>query len=192
MKPPSQLTLTISTVGIILAILGLYFGALLPLLKAQSFITASHQMSSVRTLEDFQNNFDVAFNLYSPVGAEELAKFLGSNIVGIISQGQPEQVSRQLVAYMEPHLFKDEVRHLIMLSQMHQILWENYHQEADYQKAVDYLEKAHEIGPNLPPPLYKLLSLYGMHGDKENFQRMGHLILANWPQDKEVQALINK
>jgi tetratricopeptide (TPR) repeat protein len=187
---PSQLTLTISTAGIILAVLGLYFGAFLPLLKAQSFISADRRLANVKSVDGFKENFDISFNLYSPVGTEEISKFLGSNVMNIIAQGQPEDVSRELITYTEGHLFKDEVRHLLLLAQMYQMLWENYHQEADYQKAIDYLEKAHEIGPNLPPPLYKLLNLYLMHGDKENSKRIGALILANWPQDENVKAVL--
>lgn len=186
---PSPLTVTISAAGILAAILGIYFGALLPFTKAQSFISADRRLASVRSMEGFKNNFDMAFDLYSPVGTEELGKFLGSNILTIINQGQSEEVSRELVAYMEPHLFKDEVRHLLTLGQMYQTLWEDYRQEADYQKAIGYLEKAHEIGPNLPPPLYRLLNLYGLHGDTENFKRIGDLILAKWPQDEKVKAL---
>lgn len=189
MKPSPQV-ITICIVGIVLAAAGLYFGALLPLRKAQSFIDAERRMASVRTIDDLKKNFDASFDLYSPVGTEEIAKFLGSNIMSIVSQGQSEEVSRQLVDYMEPHLFKDDVRHLLLLNQMYQTLWQDYHQEADYQKAVGYLEKAHEIGPNLPPPLYGLFSLYGAHGDKSNFERIGRLILANWPQDEQVQALL--
>ena len=187
---PSSLTLTISTLGIILAALGLYFGSLLPFLKAQSFIDADRRLANVKSVDEFKANFDVVFNFYSPVGTEEVTKFLGSNVMNIISQGQPEEVSRQLVAYMEPHLFKDEVRHLLLLAQMYQTLWQNYQQEADYQKAIDYLEKAHEIGPNLPPPLYKLLNLYILHKDKDNSDRIGRLILANWPQDEQIKTLL--
>lgn len=186
----SPIKATICVAGIVLAAMGIYFSSLLPLRKAQSYLDAQRRMNNVHTVGDFQDNFDMAFNLYSPVGDEEIAKFLGNDVLNIVNQGQPEDVSRQLVSYIEGHLFKDDVRHLLLLGQMYQILWQNYQKEDDYQKAVGYLEKAHEIGPNLPPPLYKLLNLYLMHKDKDNADRIGGLILANWPQDENVKAVL--
>ena len=185
MKQSPQIV-TISVVGMVLAALGLYFGSLLPLLKAQSFIEASKQVEFVRSVDEFKDNFDQMFNLYSPVGDEEVTKFLGSSIRGILSQAQPEPVARELVAYIEPHLYKNDVRHLLLLSQMYEFLWGNYKQDADYQKAVIYLETAREIGPNLPPPLYKLLNLYASRGDQANFDRIGREIYSRWPEDKNV------
>lgn len=184
--------MTVSLLGVLLAAAALYFGALLPFFKAQSFINAERRMASVRTVEDFENNFNMSFDLYSPVGTEEITKFLGNDVLNILNQGQAEDVSRQLVTYIEGHLFKDEVRHLLLAGQLYQTLWKNYGHEEDYQKAVSYFEKAHEIGPNLPPPLYTLLNLYGTYGDKENFERIGRLILANWPQDQQTKGLLEK
>jgi tetratricopeptide (TPR) repeat protein len=176
----------------VLAALGIYFGAILPLAKAQSYLDAQRRMENVHTMDDFRANFDVSFNLYSPVGDEEIAKFLAGDILNIVNQGQTEEVSRQLVSYIEEHLFMDDVRHLLMLGQMYQVLWQNFQKEEDYQKAISYLEKTHELGPNLPPPMYKLLNLYMLHNDKENAQRIGDLILANWPQDENVKAALGR
>lgn len=185
----SPLTILISVAGIILAAGGLYFSALLPYMKAQSYISAERRLGSVQTVDDYKANYDQMFNLYSPVGDEEVTKFLANNVLNIVSQEQPEDVARELVAYIEPHLFKDEVRHLLLLGQMYQTLWEKFDQEGDYLKAVEYFEKAHQIGPNLPPPLYKLLSLYAAHNDQENFKRIGSLILSKWPHDEAVSSL---
>lgn len=186
----SPITTIVSMAGIVLALLALYFGSLLPLTKAQSYIAAEHGMSSVRTLDDFLTNYDMALDLYSPVGDEETAKFLGGKILNIVAQGQSEDVSRELVRYIEEHLFDDDVRHLMLQGQMYQVLWENYEQEEDYQKAVDYFELTHEIGPDLPPPLYSLFKLYGLKEDMENFERTGRLILERWPQDEKVSELL--
>jgi tetratricopeptide (TPR) repeat protein len=187
----SPITATICVLGMVLAALGIYFGAILPLAKAQSYLDAQRRMPSVHTIDDFKANFDASFNLYSPVGDEEIAKFLGNDILNIVNQGQSEDVSRELVSYMEGHMFKDDVRHLLVLGQMYQILWQSFHKEEDYQKAISYLEKTHELGPNLPPPMYKLLNLYVLHGDKENAQRVANLILANWPEDKNVKTFLS-
>lgn len=186
---PSPITVVVSIAGMILGALGLYFGSILPYIKAQSYIDAERRMASVRSVDDFRANFDRAFNIPSPVGDEEVAKFMGNSIMRIISQGQPEEAARQLVLYAEEHLFDDDVRHLLLQAQMHKTLWENYSREADYQKAIGYFEMAHAIGPNLPPPLYNLLSLYGLGEDRANFERVGRLILSKWPQDEKVREL---
>ncbi len=176
---------------IILAASSIYFGALLPFAKAQRYIGALNAMSSIESLEDFKRNFDNVFDFYSPIGDEEAAKFLGSTIVNIISQKeQPENISRYLVEYIEPHLFKDNVRHLIMGGQMYFILWQKSRNESDFIKAEEYYRKALSIGPKLPPVLYGLLDLYQAKGDQEKIREIGEIILQYWPDDEKVKKII--
>lgn len=186
----SPIIVAVSLVGIVLAALSLYFGAFLPFRKGQNFIAAQRNVANVRTIEDFKRNFDEVFDFYSPVGTEEITKFLAANILNIVRAGQSEEVSRELAAYAEQRLFRDEVRHLILSAQLREALWLRYESGEDYFAALDYYQKAHEIGPNLPPPLYGMLDLYIAAGDEENTARLARMILDKWPNDDRVRAIL--
>lgn len=182
---------SIAIIIIILAILSVYFGALLPFAKSQYYISALGAMSSIKTLEGFKENFDKAFDFYSPVGGEETAKFLGSSIIGIISQKeQSENISRYLVEYIEPHLLKNNVRHLIMAGQMYFILWQKSQNESDFINAENYYRQALLIGPKLPPVLYGLFDLYQLRGDSGKIREIAERILQYWPEDEKVKAAV--
>jgi len=188
---PSPITTLVSIFGILLAALALYFGSLLPYLKAKSYIGAERQLVNVRTVDDFGALFDASFNLYSPVGDEEIAKFLGSNVYSMI-QNQPEDVARDLAAYVEGRMLKDDLHHLMTLGHIYKSLWVRFGDEAAYLKAEEYYQKAHEIGANLPLPIYALFDLYGTNHDKDNIERMGTIILEKWPQDEETHKVLDR
>jgi len=176
---------------IILAVLSIIFGSYLPLIKSQFYIDALSSVSQVKTVEEFEANFDKSFKFYSPIGDEEVAKFLSSNILQIISQqNQPEAVRRILISYIEPYLLKNDVRHLMAAGQMYETLWINYGREEDFQKAESYFQKAYAIGPKLPPVLYGLIDLYYKKGDIPKIKEIGGIILQYWPDAKDVENLI--
>ncbi len=168
---------------LILAMLSIIFGSLLPLVKSQRFVSASRSAFSARTLRDFKANFDQALKFYSPIGDEEIAKFLGGNILSAISQKeQSDAVSRELVSYIEPYMFKNNVRHLMTLGQMYFILWQKSGREEDFLKAENYFRQALAIGPKLPPVLYPLFNLYQVKRDTQKTKEIGEVILKYWPE----------
>lgn len=178
---------------IILAILSIIFGSYLPLAKSRRFITGLRSISSIKTIDQFKTNFDRAFKFYSPVGDEEITKFLSGDILQIISQkNQSEAVSRALVDYIEPYLFQDNVRHLLVAGQMYEVLWQKYGKEEDFQKSENYFQKAFTIGPKLPPVLYGMLDLYRLRGDTENIKKIGEIILKYWPDDERIKEILKQ
>jgi len=179
---------------IILAILSIYFGSYLPLVKARRYVAALRSNQNVKTLEDFKANFDKSFTFYSPIGDEEIAKFLSSDILAIIaSQNQQEKIDRALVAYLEPYAFKNNVRHLMVMGQMYGLLWEKYgRKEEDFQKAEEYWQKAFVIGPKLPPVLYGILNLYQAKGDQEKIKEVSEIILQHWPEDEKIKEILKR
>ncbi|PIR87902.1 MAG: hypothetical protein COU10_01985 [Candidatus Harrisonbacteria bacterium CG10_big_fil_rev_8_21_14_0_10_45_28] len=146
----------------------------------------------MKTINEFKTVFDRAFKFYSPIGDEEIAKFLVKSIFQIMSQpNQSEAVSRLLISYIEPYMFKNDVRHLLALGQTYQLLWANYSQkEEDFKKAENYFLEAYRIGPNLPPVLYGLLDLYRMSRNDQKIKEFGEIILKYWPDDKEVAEIV--
>ena len=179
---------------IILAILSIYFGSYLPLVKARRYVAALRSNQNVKTLEDFKANFDKSFTFYSPIGDEEIAKFLSSDILTIIaSQNQQEKIDRALVDYLEPYAFKNNVRHLMVMGQMHGVIWEKYgRKEEDFQKAEEYWQKAFVIGPKLPPVLYGMLNLYQAKGDQEKIKEISEIIIQYWPEDEKIKLLLSE
>lgn len=178
-------------VALIAVVAGMVLGAYLPWTKATSFVEALRNMRNVGSFSAFVKNFDEPLNRYSPVGNEEIVKFLSSDILQLVSQNnQPENVARVLVEYIEPRLLLDNPRHLITGAQMRIVLWSKSHNEDDYLKAEQYYLKALAIGPRLPPVLYGLLDLYRMRGDKEKMRAVAKSIFSYWPDDDKIGALV--
>ena len=185
-----SIKIIICVIGILGAVLSIVFGSYLPLVKSRLFIASLNSASSIKTINDFKKNFDKPFNFYSPVGDEETAKFLSSDILKSISQKeQSEEASRILVDYMEPYLFKNNVRHLIILGQMYSVLWQKSGKEEDFKKAEEYYLKAMEIGPKLPPVLYGLLDIERAGGNNEKIKEISKIILQYWPEDERVKQI---
>lgn len=181
----------ISVALIVLAILAIYLGSYLPLTKSRRFIGALRELPSVRSVEGFMTAFDRPLTYASPVGQEEAVKFLSHDVLSIISQEtQAELVRRALVAYVEPYLFQNNVRHLLVGGQMYQALWRYHGEEEDFGRAEEYYLKAFAIGPKLPPVLYNLLALYVERNDVMKAVEFAGLIASYWPDDARVQRLL--
>jgi len=183
---------TIPAILIILSILSVYFGAYLPHKKAKAYVTALKNAPNVTTVEEYEENFNNVLDISSPIGDEEIAKYLGSDSVTIAMQGGvSEDVAKELVEYIEPHLFKNEVRHLIILGQLYGLMWGRYGGEEEYfKKSEEYFLKAKQIGPKLPPVLYTLFDLYYQSGDMEKASEIAGEILKYWPDDENVKNLL--
>lgn len=173
-------------VGLIL-FASIVYGSLLPFARSRRFIAALRSFSNIQSIEQFTAVFDSVFNFYAPVGDEEIAKFLSNDITNVVSQATvPEAPARMLTEYIDSHLFKDDVRHLLTSGQLYYFLWKRFGKETDFQKSEEYFLKAHQIGPKLPPPLYALMSLYRDKGDKQKLTEIGQKILVLWPDDTVV------
>jgi len=173
---------------VFLAIFSIYFGSILPFVKSQRYIKAVKNLSFVRSLDDFKNNFDKVLNFYSPVGDEEVVKFLSVSIFDIISnKNQNEEIARALVSYIEPYLFQNNVRHLLTGGNLYFRLWADYGRKDEYlEKAEDYLLKAYQIGPKLPPVLYGLFDLYYALGETAKARNIAEIILNYWPEEGKI------
>jgi tetratricopeptide (TPR) repeat protein len=146
-------------------------------------------MANVRTVEDFSNLYNPVIDSISPIGDEELIQYTASGILEtMLRENQPEDAVRELFGYIEPYLYQNDARHLLIGAYGYQILWSDYGQKTeDYLKAEEYYLKALEIGPNLPPVLYEFFNFYySAEGQKEKAMEIGNRILVNWPDDAEV------
>lgn len=177
--------------ALVVVVVGIVLGAYLPWAKATSYISALRNLPNVNSMDGFAKNFDEPLNMYSPVGDEEVVKFLSNDILQLVNQkDQPEAVSRALVSFIKPRLLTDNVRHLLTGAQMHFILWSKFHNDDDYKITEQYYLKALSIGPRLPPVLYGLLDLYRQKGEKAKMQEIAKIIVGYWPSDDKVSALL--
>ncbi|MGC9603049.1 MAG: tetratricopeptide repeat protein [Minisyncoccia bacterium] len=187
----SSLKYILAGVLIIAAVFATVRGSLQPFTKAQLFIKGLKNLSSVKTLDDFTAQFDAVFNYPSPVGNEEVAKFLSDQVTSIVSQqSQPEDVSRVLVSYMESHISQNDLLSLFTIAHFHAILWQRFHRTEDYSQAEQALKRALSIGPEVPPVLYSLASLYASGGDRVKFVQTAQTILSYWPDDTQLKSTL--
>jgi O-antigen ligase len=170
--------------GVILAFAGIYFSAFLPYGKAIRFINAERATASISTEEQFEAIFRVPLDFPSPVGDEETVKYLSNDIMGILPQVKDQETARRLTAFIEPHLWQDDIRHILVGAQLHYILWHNFGAAADFKATEDYFLKAHEIAPQLPQPLYGLAQLYKEKGDQAKLTAELKEIKSLWPDAK--------
>lgn len=172
----------------VLAALSIYFGSYLPLRKGRAYIGALRGMNTIRTVQDFKNIFSKPLDLYSPIGQEEIVKFLSNDLSGqFAKEGQPEEALRALINYIEPYMFQNNVRHLLATARMYEAMWRHYNREDDFKKAEEYYLKAYTIGPKLPPILFGMLNLYKNNGDTAKTQEIGAVIFNYWPDVFEPQ-----
>lgn len=185
MKKEIKYIIASVTGAILLA--SIVYGSLLPLSRSRRFIAALRSFANIQSIEQFKTVFDSVFNFYAPIGDEEIIKFLSNDVTNIIANNNvPEVPARALTEYIDSHLFKNDVRHLLTSGQMYYFLWKRFHGESDFKKAEEYFVKARDIGPKLPPPLYALLSLYREGGKTDQAKQIGVRILELWPADTET------
>ncbi len=177
--------------GIVLAALALVYGSYLPLMKSQAYVTATMKLSSLHTVADLQDAFNVAFNVPGPIGGEEVSKFLESNILTILENQQSvsEPVARALVDYIVPHVYNNP-RQLITMAATYEWMWKQYGHPEDFAAAEDYYKRAIAIGPKLPPALYGLLQLYLEGGKLDKAQELAKTIIQYWPTDTRLLPIV--
>ena len=175
---------------IVISVLSIFLGAIQPLARSQNFIVATRAQST--TVNELEQNFRLALDYPSYIGDEESAKFLSGSIRNYVgNKSIPEDVSRELLNFIEPYMEKDNIRHLMMIGQMYLNMWSTFKHEADYEKAVSYYKDARKIGSNVYPVLYGLLSIYNVNGKIPEAKEVGNTILSIWPTDQNTINILS-
>src|SRR3989338_5444719 len=117
-------TITIARIaavfGILLAVFFIIYGSILPFKKSRLYIRSSSELGRVTSVEQMKVVLDRMFNFPSPVGDEEVDKFTGNTLFPVITNPQQaEQVSLSVLRYLEPHMQKNNVRHLTLIGRMY-------------------------------------------------------------------------
>lgn len=190
--------------GIILTTLSLYLGAYLPWVKARKYIKAagSFQTSQLKTVENFEEEFDKVFNFYSPIGQSESLRFLGNLLLTFLRQDPKpsEVIGVRAVTYLEEKFKADiEQRPGLSHNQNHTILgslfstlWLDHQNVESLKKAIEYYEIGLSRSPKRPEFLRGLFILYYSGNQIEQAKNIGQQILQLWPDDEVIKQLMGK
>jgi tetratricopeptide (TPR) repeat protein len=190
--PAGNFIKTLSVAVILLALFLIIFGSVLPFIKSERYVSFLGVSSSAKTLEEFESYARTSLDFGSPVGQEETVKFMLSATRDIIRNPNiPAPIAGELVRFIELYAFKNDVRHLAAMGDMYSTLWARYGDESAFARSEEYYKKALVIGPNLPPVLYSLLTIYQLKGDGEKIKETSGTILSYWPNDNSVRQLLD-
>lgn len=178
---------------IIVSVVAVYFGSYLPYTKSKMYIGAVQ--TKISGFDQLKSIYDQVFSFYSPIGDEESVKFLLNSIDGWVANpanAANEAGVRQLVSYIEPKIFQNNPRHLLLMGSIYSNFWRQFKKDEDFEKAVDYYRRILVIGPNLPHALYSLLSLYIQADRPAEVREIGDRIIQLWPGDEGVKKILTK
>lgn len=177
----------LASVIIILASYFLIWGAVLPWNMAGNYIDALRSARQEKiSLDGFVDLFSGVLNYPSPVGQEEVVKFLSGDLKGMVAN-QEEPVARALADFIDPYLFKTDVRHLLTRAEINYTLWKRFNKQEDFIKTAEAYQEAGKIGTFLPQPLYGLYNIFLEGGQKDLAQRTGKEILRLWPTETRIK-----
>lgn len=176
-----------------------YFGAFLPLRKAQLLIVALQRAGEVKSLDEFKGVFSAALDFYSPVGQSETIKHTASSVFSTLNQFDlPPETAADLISfvrkYLDPMLSEKKGDGLI---QQFYIMGDIYRASAFKYKNADYLRAAanvYEAGlvlaPKRPQFLYSVLQVYLSMQDAQKATDVTRKILNYWPDDPEMKKFL--
>lgn len=177
---------------IVLTLLGIYLGSWRTLVKGKKYIIALGGKGKISSVEQFKKIFGEVLEYRAPVSDDEIIKFIGGDVIDMISGNkQNEEVSRELLSFIEERIDKNDILHLLNTGRSYHFLWINHgRKDPDFQKAEEYYTKVLEKAPKLPPALYGMLDLYRVRENAEKIYEYGNRILEIWPKDERVSSLL--
>jgi len=180
--------------GVLVAIIAIIFGSVLPFYKARTYIYFLRTESgATKTVNEFKQSMGNVLDFYSPIGQEEVVRYLGNDILNVVLYGDnKEAADREMINYLTPYLFKNDPRHLILLGEYHRTLYLKYKTEADYQQSEEVYRKLLALGPKFPITLQNLFELYQTKDNKAGLKEIGETILKYWPDYQKIRDAIEK
>lgn len=185
----SPLKQVIAPLVLLLALVGIYTGAYLPLHKGQSYISALRSFQQQPTLENLEQSYTAALEVSSPVGQDEVIRFIGSGLLPLLNEKVPEAGVRELVRYFVSSFNKYQrpvsalnySQLLLTTGGMNQVLWELYKDKDAYKVAEQLFISGLAGSPNRPQFLISLRNLYQSAGEKEKAAQINTVIKGFWP-----------
>lgn len=189
-----------SLIILIIIVFG-YFGNVLPFKKSTAYISALRNLNQYRSVGEFEQNFGMVLDYYSPVGQEELVRNTISIIISLLQGSkQPEAVVDELVKYAESYAQPiinygrgaSFGQNIYLLGALNLAAFYQTKNEKYLRTAENYYEKGLTISPRRPQYLYGLLEIYRIKNDYQKLEEMAKQILSFWPEDKKIKNLLEE
>lgn len=175
--------------AVILLLFLIYLGSYLPFRKASLFIQTLRSFNTVKSLEDLEKRLDRLFDFYSPVGDEEVLRFLTTEFVKVMQGNLPQPLAAFLVGYTENRYLEyvssrvnvNVVKLIVQLAQLRTVYGLKYQDSQSLAAAEKYYKEGLKLSPRRPEYLFGLYDLYRTVGRLQEAAELGKEILIYWP-----------
>jgi len=177
----------IAWIVICAGVLSFVYGAIKPYKKASAYVTAVK--SGATSVDGFVNAFKYALDYPSPVGQDELVRFISSDIMNVIAQGKNDEAVEQKLTdfihiYADPKIERgvgmNYSQMVMMIGTMHTYKWKQYKKSEDFTLALNYFTQGYTINHDRPQFLIGLLDLYSGSGQKDKADKIQQHITELW------------
>ena len=184
-------------------ILGIaYYGNYLPLRKSESFIEATRQIGSARSLNQFQAIMAVPLDGPSPIGQEELVRNLASFVTDILRSpsGRDPHLTEAILTYLYKY-YDPIIKHgtgmsfeqnLYVLGLANQLAYVQTHEDRYLKDSENFYLMGNQLAPKRPQPLYGLFDIYRLSNNIGKAKEVSIQILKLWPEDTQVRTVLGQ
>ena len=171
-----------------------YYGSYLPMRKSQVFIESLRSIRSASSLDEIKKIVSVSFDFPSPIGQEELVRNFTNIAMDLTNRNDDPIVISQLMDFVDeyygPIIEREKGmsfgQDLYLLGALNEVAFLKTKDQKYFVKSKFYFEKAHELAPQRPQPLYGLLDIYRIEGNVQMVQKIANQILSQWPGDERT------
>jgi tetratricopeptide (TPR) repeat protein len=190
-----DLKYTTALISTIIILTLLYFGAFLPLRKAQLYINAVRGASEIRSVQEFNKLFDGVLDFYSPVGHGEVA-YAYLNVLINATQNQQDSVIVEILLkeadrLMEPIIKADKgpayFQALYSYGLLYELAANKFKDNGYFQKAADIYEIAYKHSPGRPTLLYGIFRTNYALGNVEKVKKITEIIARSFPNSSVLK-----
>ena len=177
----------IASVVIVLAGLSIMYGGIKPYKKASLYVSAVKANPS--SVQEFIAQFKKAFDYPSPVGQDELIRFIANDVSSVVGNNKNDEAVAQALVDFIHHYADPKIQEgvgmnytqiVMMMGTIHTNKWKAYGKQEDYDKAVQYFLLGYNINHDRPQFLIGLLGLYQASGEKEKADAIQKHIAELW------------
>lgn len=176
-----------------------YYGSYLPMRKSQIFIGSLRSIQSAGSLDEMKKIVSASFDLRSPIGQEELVRNFTNIALDLTNKNSDPAIISQIINFVDGYYGPIIERgkgmsfgqDLYLLGALNEVAFLKTKDQSYFVKSKFYFEKAHELGPERPQPLYGLLDIYRIEGNVQKVQETAGQILSQWPSDERTKAALD-
>ena len=176
-----------------------YVGNFRPLVKSQTFIDTLRNLSSARSLSEFEKNVSVPLDYWSPIGQEELVRNIANAVLGIVQNNNDPKLLSEVVNYIEGY-YKPIVdrgrgmsfeQNLYLLGAINEMAFTKTGDARYLRNSHEYYSEGLTLGPRRPQFLYGMFDIFRMEGNIKGATDIARQITTSWPTDTRTTAALD-